>query len=132
MHYFLANILQISMIPHNLTLFQYMCALYQNQHQTLPIKKIDRGQIGLREYHSTLSEPKVLARLTLKFFFFVNGFLKVFRTRRYMTQCAFINISWKSESTKSLRDSKMRHKMPFLDPMMWYVPNFHNNQKKFI
>ena len=66
MHYFLANILQISMIPHNLTLFQYMCALYQNQHQTLPIKKIDRGQIGLREYHSTLSEPKVLARLTLK------------------------------------------------------------------
>ena len=44
------NILQIWMIPHIITLFEFISVPYDNQHQTLNIKKIDRGQIRLREY----------------------------------------------------------------------------------
>ena len=42
--------LQIWMIPHIITLFEFISVPYENQHQTLNIKKIDRGQIRLREY----------------------------------------------------------------------------------
>ena len=38
------------MIPHIITLFEFISVPYENQHQTLNIKKIDRGQIRLREY----------------------------------------------------------------------------------
>ena len=44
------QILQIWMTPHNITLFEFISVPYENQHQTLNIKKIDRGQIRLREY----------------------------------------------------------------------------------
>ena len=46
------------MIPHNMTLFKFICVQYQFHHQTLPIMKIDRGQIQFREYVSTGTEPK--------------------------------------------------------------------------
>ena len=45
------------MIPHNMTLFKFMCIQYQFHGQTLPIMKIDRGQIQFREYVSTGTEP---------------------------------------------------------------------------
>ena len=50
--------LQIGMIPHNMTLFKFICVQYQFHCQTLPIMKIDRGQIQFREYVSTGMEPK--------------------------------------------------------------------------
>ena len=53
----LANILQIWMIPHIHTLFEFISIPYENQHQTLNIKKIDRGQIRFREYSITLPQP---------------------------------------------------------------------------
>ena len=40
----------IWMIPHIITLFEFISVPYENQHQTLNIKKFDRGQIRLREY----------------------------------------------------------------------------------
>ena len=45
------------MIPHNMPLFKFICALYQFHHQTLPIMKIDRGQIQFRDYVFTGTEP---------------------------------------------------------------------------
>ena len=45
------------MIPHNMTLSKFICVLYQILCQTLPIMKIDRGQIQFREYVSTGKEP---------------------------------------------------------------------------
>ena len=45
------------MIPHNMILFKFICALYQFHHQTLPIMKIDRGQIQFRDYVFTGTEP---------------------------------------------------------------------------
>ena len=45
------------MIPHNVTLFKFICVQYQFHGQTLPIMKIDRGQIQFREYVSTGTEP---------------------------------------------------------------------------
>ena len=45
------------MLPHNMTLFKLICVLYQFHSQTLPIMKIDRGQIQFREYVSTGTEP---------------------------------------------------------------------------
>ena len=45
------------MIPHNMTLFKFICVQYQFHGQTLPIMKIDRGQIQFREYVSTGTEP---------------------------------------------------------------------------
>ena len=54
----MAKILQIGMIPHNMTLFKFICVQYQFHGQTLPIMKIDRGQIQFREYVSTGTEPK--------------------------------------------------------------------------
>ena len=53
----MAKILQIGMIPHKMPLFKFICALYQFHHQTLPIMKIDRGQIQFRDYVSTGTEP---------------------------------------------------------------------------
>ena len=47
------------MIPHNMTLFKFICVQYQFHGQTLPIMKIDRGQIQFREYVSTETEPYV-------------------------------------------------------------------------
>ena len=47
------------MIPHNMPLFKFICALYQFHHQTLPIMKIDRGQIQFRDYVFTGTEPEV-------------------------------------------------------------------------
>ena len=49
------------MIPHILTLFEFISIPYENQHQTLNIKKIDRGQIKCREYPITLLQPKVFS-----------------------------------------------------------------------
>ena len=46
------------MIPHNMPLFKFICVQYQFHGQTLPIMKIDRGQILFREYVSTGTEPK--------------------------------------------------------------------------
>ena len=46
------------MIPHIHTLFEFISIPYENQHQTLNIKKIDRGQIKFREYSITLLQPK--------------------------------------------------------------------------
>ena len=45
------------MIPHIHTLFEFISITYENQHQTLNIKKIDRGQIKFREYSITLLQP---------------------------------------------------------------------------
>ena len=56
----LAKILQIGMIPHNMTLFKFVCVQYQIHGQTLPIMKIDRGQIQFREYVSTGTEPTMV------------------------------------------------------------------------
>ena len=53
----MAKILQIGMIPHNMTLFKFICVQYQFHRQTLSIMKIDRGQIQFREYVSTGTEP---------------------------------------------------------------------------
>ena len=55
----MAKILQIGMIPHNMTLFKFICVQYQFHGQTLPIMKIDRGQIQFREYVSTGTEPEL-------------------------------------------------------------------------
>ena len=53
------------MIPHIHTLFEFISILYENQHQTLNIKKIDRGQIKFREYSITLLQPKTLYKLLI-------------------------------------------------------------------
>ena len=45
------------MIPHNMTLFKFICVLYQFHRQTLPIMKIERGQIQFREHVFTGTEP---------------------------------------------------------------------------
>ena len=55
----MAKILQIGMITHNMTLFKLICVQYQFHRQTLPIMKIDRGQIQFREYVSTGTEPGI-------------------------------------------------------------------------
>ena len=47
------------MIPHNMTLFEFICVQYQFHGQTLPIMKIDGGQIQFREYVSTVTEPNI-------------------------------------------------------------------------
>ena len=48
------------MIPHNMTLFKSICVQYQFHRQTLPIIKIDRGQIQFRDYVSTGTEPNFI------------------------------------------------------------------------
>ena len=63
----MAKILQIGMIPHNMTLFKVMCVQYQFHGQTLPIMKIDRGQIQFREYVSTGTEPDLSSDLPRHF-----------------------------------------------------------------
>ena len=45
------------MIPHIHTLFEFISIPYENQHQTLNIKKIDRGQIKFRECSIKLLQP---------------------------------------------------------------------------
>ena len=45
------------MIPHIHTLFEFISIVCDNQHQPLNIKKINRGQIGFREYWITLLQP---------------------------------------------------------------------------
>ena len=47
------------MIPHNMTLIKIICVQYQFYCQTLPIMKIDQGQIQFRDYISTGTEPFV-------------------------------------------------------------------------
>ena len=47
------------MIPHIMTLFKFICVQYQFHRQTLPVMKIDRGQIQFREYASTGTEPNL-------------------------------------------------------------------------
>ena len=61
----MAKVLQIGMIPHNMTLFKFLCVQYQFHRQTLPIMKIDRGQIQFREYVSTGTEPKFMLFISL-------------------------------------------------------------------
>ena len=56
----MAKILQIGMIPHNMILFKFICVQNQFHRQTLPIMKIDRGQIQFQDYVSTGTEPKIL------------------------------------------------------------------------
>ena len=51
------------MIPHNMTLFKFICVQYQFHRQTLPIMKIDRGQIQFRDYVSTGTETKIMLQL---------------------------------------------------------------------
>ena len=53
----MTKISQIGVIPHHVTLFKFICVLYQFHRQTLPIMKIDRGQIQFQEYVSTGTEP---------------------------------------------------------------------------
>ena len=91
---------------------------YENQHQTLNIKKIDRGQIRFRDYWITLLQPKEKVRVTDNFFFFAYWFLKIFRMRRYMTQCTFIDNSRFTTFLKSLRVLKFWHKMAYFDQIM--------------
>ena len=55
--HFLAKIVQIGIIPHNMPPFKFIGALYQFHHQTLRIMKIDRGQIQFRDYVFTGTEP---------------------------------------------------------------------------
>ena len=50
------------MVPHNMALFKFICVQYQFHRQTLPIMKIDRGQIQFRDYVSTGTEPKVCSK----------------------------------------------------------------------
>ena len=57
------------MIPHIHTLFEFISIPYENQHQTLNLKKIDRGQIRFREYSITLPQPKEKVCVTDNFFF---------------------------------------------------------------
>ena len=66
------------MIPHIHTLFEFISIPYENQHQTLNIKKIDRGQIKFREYSITLLQPKEKVCVTDKYFFSAYRFLKNF------------------------------------------------------
>ena len=40
------NIIQIWMIPHNITLFEFKSVPYENQHQTLNIKKLTGAKLG--------------------------------------------------------------------------------------
>ena len=53
----MAKLLQIAIIPHNVTSFKIIFVLYQFDCQKLPILKIDRGQIQFREIVSTETEP---------------------------------------------------------------------------
>ena len=57
----LAKILQIGMIPDNMPLFKFICALYQFHHQTLPIMKIQ-----FRDYVFTGTEPWISFELRNK------------------------------------------------------------------
>ena len=64
------------MIPHNMTLFKFIYVQYQFHRQTLPIMKIDRGQIQFRDYVSTGTEPlyKLDRFLYIKIFYIKNDF----------------------------------------------------------
>ena len=44
--YLYTHILQIWMIPHIITLFEFISVSYENQHQTLNMKKFDRVKLG--------------------------------------------------------------------------------------
>ena len=68
------------MIPHIHTLFEFISIPYENQHQTLTIKKkIDRGQIKFREYSITLLQPELRPfPVTLTLTFSVQGHLIIF------------------------------------------------------
>ena len=48
------------MIPHNMTLFKFICVLCQFHRQSLTITKIDRGQIQFRENVFTGTEPQYM------------------------------------------------------------------------
>ena len=47
-----------------MTLFKFICVQYQFHGQTLPIMKIDRGQIQFRDYAFTGTEPNVKVKVT--------------------------------------------------------------------
>ena len=106
------------MIPHIHTLFEFISIPYENQHQTLNIKKIDRGQIKFPEYWITLLQPKEKVCVTDKFLFFAYRFLKIFRIRQYMTQCTFIDICRFTTISKSLRVLKFWYKMAYFAQIM--------------
>ena len=46
LRYWYIQILQIWMIPHNITLFEFISVPYENQHQTLNIKKLTGAKLG--------------------------------------------------------------------------------------
>ena len=115
--------------PIFITLFEFISIPYENQHQTLnAYKKIDRGQIRFRDYWITLLQPKEKVRVTDNFFFFAYWFLKIFRMRRYMTQCTFIDNSRFTTFLKSLRVLKFWHKMAYFDQIMLCAKIYYNNQ----
>ena len=68
------------------------------------------------EPFSSLVREKVC--VTDKFLFFAYRFLKIFRIRRYMTQCTFIDICRFTTISKSLRVMKFWHKMAYFDQIM--------------
>ena len=53
--------LQIGMVPHNMTSFKFMCALHQFHRQTLPITKIDRLKSN---YESMVQQERNLTSQT--------------------------------------------------------------------
>ena len=56
--------------------------------------------------------------LSIKFFFFAYRFLKIFRIRRYIAQCTFIDICRFTTISKSLSFQKFWHKMAYFDQIM--------------
>ena len=106
------------MIPHIHTLFEFISIPYENQHQTLNIKKIDGAKSGFEIIESRYYNLKKKYAFTDNFFFFAYWFLKIFRMRRYMTQCTFIDNSRFTTFLKSYRVLKFWHKMAYFDQIM--------------
>ena len=65
----LANILQIWMIPHIHTLFEFISIPYENQHQTLNIKKLTGAKSGFESIQ--LRYRNLKRKYALPIFFFL-------------------------------------------------------------
>ena len=70
--------------------------------------------------------------LTERIFFFVNGFLKIFRIQRCITQCAFINMLCYCVATKKNRVSRNWRKMLYNVALILWSWNLVNNWKQII
>ena len=106
------------MIPHIHTLYEFISIQYENQHQTLNIKKIDRAKLGFEIIESRYYNLKRKYLLPITFFLFAYWFLKIFLMRRYMTQCTFIDNSRFMTFQKSLHVLKFWHKRAYFDQIM--------------